>query len=281
LLLERDPSRGGGLNVVDPRPYSRSLWVQDAARPGGWREQTLPTTAAADPAGWLGGVLVAGADARVYLIDPVTGRSLAEPFVPEFDRDHQGTFLGPAILDRETAILADDVGRVRRLELKTTPVPRLVMAAERTLDSRIVADPITTGAAVVVATADGRVRSLAARDLSPVGAWPLEASIAGRPVGLGDGALAMDRGGGVLAFGRDGQKTWSIKLGAEVVGTPLHVGRSLVILTSDGVLHERARGDGAPVGRRPLGVLPAGGPIAMGAEAMIPVAPGTIRPVRP
>jgi outer membrane protein assembly factor BamB len=274
--------RGGKiLSVVVPRPYSKSLWVQDASQPGGWRELTLPATVAAEPVVWQGGVLIPGADARVYLIDPVTGRSIAEPFVPQFDRDHQGTFLGPAILDGDTVILADDVGRVRRLSLKSTPVPRLVMEAERTLDSRIVADPTTTGAAVLVATADGQVRSLAARDLSPVGAWPLDASIAGRPVGLGDGALALDRGGGVLAFGRDGQKTWWIKLGAEVVGAPLLAGRSLVILTSDGMLHVRARADGAPVERRPLGVLPAGGPIAMGSNAMIPVAPGTIRPVRP
>jgi hypothetical protein len=274
--------RGGkALSVLVPRPYSMSLWVQDASQPGGWRELTLPAAVAAEPVVWQGGVLIPGADARVYLIDPVTGRSIAEPFVPQFDRDHQGTFLGPAILDGDTIILADDVDRVRRLSLKTTPVPRLVMEAERTFDSRIVADPTTTGAAVLVATADGQVRSLAARDLSPVGAWPLDASIAGRPVGLGDGALAQDRGGGVLAFGRDGQKTWSIKLGAEVVGAPLLAGRSLVILTSDGMLHVRARADGASMERRPLGVLPAGGPIAMGSDAMIPVAPGTIRPVRP
>ena len=199
--------------------------------------------------------------------------------MPRFDRDHQGSWLAPAVLDRDTVILADDVGRVRRLVLKTTPVPRLTVEAERALDSRIVADPATTGAAVLVATADGRVRSLAARDLSPIGAWPLDASIAGRPVGLGDGGLAMDRAGGILAFGRDGQQTWSIKLGAEIVGAPEALGRSLAILTSDGVLHLRDRSDGAPVDRRPLGVLPAGGPVAIGDGAMIPVAAGTVRPM--
>jgi hypothetical protein len=222
---------------------------------------------------------VPGADGRVYLIDPTTGRSLAEPFVPQFDRDNQGTWLAPAILDPDTAILADDVGRVRRLVVKATHVPRLSEDGARPLDSRIVTDPATTGAAVLVATADGQVRSLAGRDLSPVGAWPLDASIAGPPVGLDDGGLAMDRAGNVMAFGRDGQKAWAIKLGAEVVGAPRVDGPSLVILTSDGVLHLRARADGAPVDRRPLGVLPAGGPIAAGSGAMIPVAPGTIRPM--
>jgi outer membrane protein assembly factor BamB len=276
LRFERD---GQSRSIVVPRPYSRSLWVQDASRPGGWREVPLPASLAADPVVWQGGVLIPGADGRVYLIDPATGRSVAEPFVPQFDRDNQGTWLAPAVLDPETVIVADDVGRVRRLVVKTTPVPRLAGDPERALDSRIVANPATTGAAVLVATADGRVRSLAARDLSPIGAWPLDASIAGQPVGLGDGGLAMDRAGNVLAFGRDGQKAWAIKLGAEVVGAPRVVGQSVVILTSDGVLHLRARADGAPVDRRPLGVLPAGGPIASGAHAMIPVAPGTVRPM--
>jgi outer membrane protein assembly factor BamB len=276
LRLERD---GKPLSVIVPRPFSKSLWVQDASRPGGWRELSLPAAVAADPLVWQDGVLVPGADARVYLIDPITGRSRAEPFVPQFDRDRQGTWLAPVLLDRETVILADDVGRVRRLVLKTTPVPRLAAEVEKPLDSRIVVEPATTGGAVIVATADGRVRSLAARDLSPVGAWPLDASIAGKPVGLGDGGLAMDRAGDIVAFGRDGQKTWSIKLGSEVTGAPQVVGRSIVILTSDGVLHLRARSDGAPLDRRALGILPAGGPIAAGRDAMIPVAPGTVRPL--
>src|SRR5258708_1947305 len=84
------------------------------------------------------------------------------------------------------------------------------------------------------ATPSGGVRALAARDLSPVGAWPLEARLWGRPVGLGDGGLVSDRAGGVMAFGRDGQRIWSIKLGAEVVGSPQVLGRSILFLTADG-----------------------------------------------
>ena len=92
----------------------------------------------------------------------------------------------------------------------------------------------------------------------------------------------MDRGGGVLAFGRDGQKTWSIKLGAEVVGRPCVRRPSLVILTSDGVLHLVARADGrrtaiaaARQSCRPAVRSPPG------RDAMIPVAPGTIPPDGP
>ncbi len=99
------------------------------------------------------------------------------------------------LLDPENVVLADGVGRVARIALKKTPVPRLSDEAETTLDQRIIADPASTGGAVIVATADGKVRALAARDLSPVGSWPLEAPLAGRPYQTKDGCFVMDRGG--------------------------------------------------------------------------------------
>jgi outer membrane protein assembly factor BamB len=276
LRLERD---GQPLIVLAPRPYSNGLWVQDPGKPSGWREVALPTAPAADPLAWGDAVLIPGADGRVYLIDPISGRSRAEPYVPQFDRGRQGAWRAPALLDRGTVALVDEVGRVRRIGRKTTPVPRLSVEAETTLDQRIVADPASTGSALLVATADRRVRSLAARDLSPVGAWPLDVPLAGRPVGLGDGGLVVDRAGGVMAFGRDGQRIWAIKLGAEVVGSPQVMGRSILFLTGDGVLHARARTNGASLDRRALSILPAGGPLPVGHTAMIAVAPGTIRPL--
>ena len=276
LHIERD---GKSVVIIAPQPYSNALWVQDSARPGGWRELRLPATLSTDPLIWGDAVLVPGADGRVYLIDPFTSQSRAEPFVPQFDRDRQGTWRAPAPLDRDTIALADNVGRVRRLGLKTSPVPRLVVESEMSLDSPIVSDPASTGSAVVVATADRQIRSLAARDLSPVGVWKLDAPIAGGPVSLGDGGLAIDRAGGVMAFGRDGQRIWSIKLGAEVVGPPQVIGQSLAFLTGDGVLHLRARSNGASLDQRALGILPAGGLLSAGREAMIAVGPGTIRPL--
>ena len=68
--------------------------------------------------------------------------------------------------------------------IKTKPVARLVGEAEAILEQRIIADPASTGNAVIVVTADRRVRALAARDLSPVGSWALDAPLAGPPIGV-------------------------------------------------------------------------------------------------
>ena len=45
--------------------------------------------------------------------------------------------------------------------------------------------------------------------------WPAD------PIGIGETCFVMDRAGGVMAFGRDGQRLWSIKLNRPSVGAPV------------------------------------------------------------
>ena len=91
LTRDRKP-----LAVLVPRPFSKNYWVQDPAARGGWREVGLPAAMATRPVVWADAMLVPGADGRIYLIDPSTGRSQAEPYVPQFDRDRQGAWRVPA-----------------------------------------------------------------------------------------------------------------------------------------------------------------------------------------
>jgi outer membrane protein assembly factor BamB len=267
------------ISVIVPRERSNELWVQDAAKPGSWRKVGLPAVPAADPIPWGRQILIPGLDSRAYLIDPVTGRSSAEPFVPKFDRDRQGTWTRPARLDNDSIVLADNGGRIARVALKTVPVARLVGEAERILDGRIIADPASTGHAVVVATADGKVRSLTARDLSPVGSWALDAPLASPPIGIGEHCFVMDRAGGVMAFGRDGQRIWSTKLDSAVVGDPVVIDQLIWFLTQGGKLHVRNLSDGQEREQLTLGALPSGGVLMAGKQELVPAGRGTIRPV--
>jgi outer membrane protein assembly factor BamB len=276
LHLEVD---GKSIAAVVPGEVSNDIWVQDTAKPGSWRKLGLPAVPAADPIVLGRDILVPGLDSRAYLIDGVTGRSSAEPYVPKFDRDHQGRWKMPARVDHDSVVFADDVGRVVRATLKTAPVPRLVAEAERVLEERIIADPASTGRAVIIATADGHVRSLAARDLSPVGSWKLDAPLTRAPLGIGDHVLVMDRAGNVLAFGPDGQRIWSIKLDSAVIGEPLVRDQLIWFVTRGGKLHVRSLVDGQPREQLDLGTLPAGGLVMAGKEELVPAARGTIRPV--
>jgi outer membrane protein assembly factor BamB len=268
---------GKSLAAIAPSQRSNHLWVQDPAKAGTWRKIDLPATPAAEPIAWAGGVLIPGVDARVYLVDPLTAQSRAEPFVPKFDRDHQGKWRAPALLDRQTVLLADDDGRLYRIALKTTPVSQLVAEANSTLGQRILAGPVSTGGAVIVVTSDRRVHALAVRDLSPVGTWELEAPLAGPPVRSGDGCFVMDRSGGVMAFGPDGKRTWSIKLGSEVTGAPLIQNDAVWMITGDGQIHVRGRSDGAARDRFAVGILPESGLLLAGKQVLVAAGIGTVQ----
>ncbi len=268
---------GKAFAAIAPKDRSSFLWVQDPDTAGAWRKIGLPSPPAADPIGWGDGILIPGADTRAYLIDPLTSRSRAEPFVPKFDRDRQGTWLRPARLDQESVVLADDVGRVLRVAHKTKPVARLIGEAQAVLDQRIIADPASTGSAVIVVTADKRVRALAARDLSPVGSWVLDAPLAGPPIGIEDMCFVMDRAGGVMAFGRDGQRIWSIQLESAVVGAPQVRDQSVWLITQRGLLHVRALSNGQARGELALSLLPSGGLVLAAKQLLVPVGQGTLR----
>ena len=270
---------GKPLTVIAPHERSNLLWVQGPDTSESWHRVGLPTAPAADPIAWGSGVLIPGLDSRAYLIDPLTGQSQAEPFVPKFDRDRQGTWFSPTRLDKDTVVLADDVGRLIRLDLKTAPIARLVGEAVRVLDQRIIAAPASTGNAVIVATADRHVRALAARDLSPVGSWALGAPLAGHPIRSGETCFVMDRSGGVMAFGRDGQRAWSIQLDSAVVGAPVVVDQLVWFLTQGGKLHVLALSNGQKREQLELGALPSGGLLMAGKQEIVPAGKGVIRPV--
>ncbi len=265
------------LDIVVPRALGDTLWIETDQEGPGWRKVVLPAELAAPPVVWGGGILAPGRDQRIYLVDPITARPMAEPFIPRFDRELQGEPLAPAIIDADSIVVADSVGRVRRLMRKTTPTERLTAEAETTLDKPIIAPPTSTGGAVIVVTADGKARSLAARDLSPVGAWPLEAPLAGPPHGRAGGAFVVDQAGGVMAFDKEGRRVWSINLGHPVVGQPFTRDDVALFATSDGVLHVRALADGATRARESLGDVPAGGLLMIGGQAVLASGKSTLR----
>jgi outer membrane protein assembly factor BamB len=142
-----------------------------------------------------------------------------------------------------------------------------------------VADPVSTGGAVIVATADRKARALSARDLSASGSWSLTAPLAGPPSAIENGCVVADRSGDVMAFSRDGERVWSISLGAAAVGRPLLEQQALWFVTADGFLHVRARSDGASRQRVALGALPSSGLFRLGDLLLVGAGRGSVRPL--
>lgn len=105
----------------------------------------------------------------------------------------------------------------------------------------------------------------------------LDAPLAGPPIGVDDMCFVMDRAGGVMAFGRNGQRIWSIQLESAVVGSPVIRDQSVWMITQRGKLHVRAQSDGQARAEVALSVLPSGGLIMAGKKLLVPVGQGTVR----
>jgi len=82
-----------------------------------------------------------------------------------------------------------------------------------------------------------------------------------------------------MAFSRDGQRVWSIRLDSAVIGSPVVVDQSVWFLTSGGKLHVRALSDGEKRESFDLGTLPKSGLLMAGRQEVIPAGKGVIRPV--
>ncbi|HEV3164513.1 MAG TPA: PQQ-binding-like beta-propeller repeat protein, partial [Isosphaeraceae bacterium] len=162
-----------GVTYIVPSGGTSQILVREGSSP--LRTVNLPAPLGAAPLLWGSNLMVPGGDSRVYLIDPKNGASMAEPYVPPFDRDHPIRWRTPARLDDTTVVLADEVGTVRRLAVTEGPNPKLEVKAEVDVKASLLTDPVATEAAILLITSDGKVRALASRDLSPVGSWELEA----------------------------------------------------------------------------------------------------------
>ncbi len=275
----RVQAEGKALDMIVPKALGKTLWLEAPGERNGWKTVVLPVDLAATPILWSGGLLAPGSDQRVYLVDPITAKPLSEPFVPRFDRDRQGQLLEPVPLEGDSVAIADTVGRVRRLMRKSTPSERLSLEAEATLDKGIIARPAATGSAVVVVTADGQVHSLVARDLSPTGAWPLDAPLAQPPVSHADGALVVDQAGGIMAFDRDGRRAWYSKLNKPVVGPPTQHDGVVYAATADGVFHALASDDGRALSSEKIGEIPSGGLFFLGGKPVLATGASSLRPI--
>lgn len=242
------------------------------------RRVLLPAPLGTVPAAWGGGLLIAGTQGRAYLIDPLSGRSSAEPFVPPYDRSRPIAWLAPATLEGDALALADRTGVVRRFDRPAPDRPRLVPSQEVNLSEPIVAGPASTGGALIFVTADGRIRSLAARDLSPQGAWSLGAPLEGGPWSVDSHVFVSDIRGGLTVFGPAGGRSWSVDgSGATLSGPPIIREGAVIWLDRDGVLYRHSLADGTALDRQPLGILPAGGPVLMDRDVLIPTGPGSLR----
>ncbi len=279
----RVPSQGaswlrcGETTVMIPEPRANHILARkgDAA----YKRFELPAPLGASPIAWGKDVLIPGSDGRIYLIDPATGEFAADPFVPRFDKSRPSQWLSPVLVDGDSVILAERDGLIRRLVKTDKPRPKLSVTGESRLGKPISGEIATTGASIVIATSDNKLRTLATRDLSPVGSVDLTGLRSVGPIAVGEFVFCGDSAGGVAAFGKDGRRIWQSTLRSPMTDAPAIHNGAAWFLTRAGAIESRKMSDGLPAERLMLGVLPAGPPQPAGNLLVIPAGLGSMRPV--
>ena len=276
LRLEVD-----GATVLVPTPDADQVLVRDSA--SGYRSVALPAHLAALPLPIGKNILVSGQGGRVYLVDAHTGLSVADPFVPPFDRSKPTRWRTPVALDGEASLVSDADGVLRRLVVETNPRPRLVVAHERKLDSPMLGNPVSTGPAILLVTADLKIRSFSARDLAPLGSWLITVAPAVDPIFVGGFAFVVDAAGQVFAFDRDGRRLWTATLREpRVVGPPVVRGEAVWFATRDGSgVEALALADGRSLGQTRLDVEVAAGLLTSDTDLIIPTGSSTLQTFLP
>jgi outer membrane protein assembly factor BamB len=266
----------GDLTIVVPSTVADYILVREGS--GAFRRVNLPAALGAAPVLWGSDLFAPGGDGRAYLIDPKTGGSKAEPYVPPFDKAKPTRWLAPVKLEDDAVVIADTSGRIRRLIKQTDPRVHLAVSGEAEIRGGLATDPAASGIAVVLATEDGQIRSLAGNDLGALGQWPLESPRSLGPVSSSGHAFVADSAGRVLAFGGEGRRLWTVDMKeSPPLGAPVVRDGSALFLGRDGTLHRRSLTDGKALDRNVLGILPSGGPWAIGPDIAVAVGPGSIR----
>jgi outer membrane protein assembly factor BamB len=265
-----------GATVVVPEPAASRIFVRVGS--GEFRPVELPAPLASPILALGKDLVIPGLDGRIYLVDPRTGASAADPYVPPFDRSRPIRWRTPVPVEGGAFVLADSEATLRRLAVDHSGRPRLAVTSELKLDKALVTDPTSTGASILVVTVDGKVRSLASRDLGPQGSWPLEAPRLLGPIVVAEHAFVADAAGNVLAFAPDGRRIWSVRMRDTVAaGPPAVLDRSAWFLGRDGSIQRFSIDDGTPQSWALLDILPSGGPLAVGPELAMPTGRGSVR----
>jgi outer membrane protein assembly factor BamB len=201
-------------------------------------------------------LIVRSASGLVTALDPASGQTRWSARTPK-------PSILPAVVDGSRVLLAGT--RILALDATTGRVVQ-----DEPLVAPAVMAPVSTGAFLLVAEADGALRAYEAASMRmswffPTGR-PLEAppAVDGRLVVIG----TPDRRAIALNL-ENGHKEWTFKLGATVQVAPTLTPRYALVASNEGLLYAFGRGNGHVSWLAPLSSRPLGPPIVVDAQVFI------------
>ena len=275
-----DVLRVGATHVWRPPVGGTEILVWSASRVDAGSDPAwvkLPVPLGAPMAVFGHGLLVPGADGRIYWISPASGREMAQPFQETIDAARPDTWRTPTVVDDRRFLVADVRGALYQCELRAEPTSHLALARKVALDAPV-RSPIAVaeGIAYFVDSRDV-LRAVRADDLGEVGSWKLPGRPTLGPVRAADEVFLHVNGDGLWRL-RGGNVIWKRDIGTDrPAGCPLVVDDVVCVATVKGRLLSLALADATEVASFQMETPFAGTPIAFRDRVVAPVVDGSLR----
>ncbi len=262
------------------RPADR-LWIVQA-KSGELQRSPWTDPVDSPPVGVAGGLLLANPAGQMCLIDPTTGKSLADPFQPLVAPGAPPQWLRPAAVpELKEAVVADRQGHVFRLGIAEKPAPHLVAASSAMLAAGLEGDVAVNGEFAFVASMDGKLNALGLVDLKGAKQWPLGGELIWGPRRVGKWVLLATESE-LLCFDSRPELLWHVPLfGGAPIDTPLVDGKNFLVATTDGVVARVDQATGQVKSKLELDQPLAGGPVQAGALWVFTARDGSLLFVKP
>jgi outer membrane protein assembly factor BamB len=233
------------------------------------RSLPLISPLAAPPLALGNHLLVPTRSGQVLLLDPATGKNVAEPFQPRLESGAQIAWRVPGLAGSDEAVLADDRQRLFRLGVADQPRPHLAARKEQNLTDTIVSPVVAVEGAVYAADAQGRLFSYTLADLAAGNDWNLNAPVSFGPVAVGERVLVATADAQLHCFAGQ-ERRWQVGLAyGPLSGPPLVVDGTWVLASTRGVVWTVNSADGQELAHVELGQPLASGALALGDQLLL------------
>lgn len=247
------------------------------AQPAKWDRLELDDQPAAAPIAFAGGLLVAGREGQVTLLDASTGRPRLAPFQPPLRGGEVFHWRPPVALDDEQFVISDGHSKLYRVEIRDRPQPHLAAAAEAETSSPIVSSLALLDDRIFAVTSEGKLVSFRLPTLEPADPSTIEGNVVLGPARVGQQALLATDRDRLLCIDGDGSRRWEVELlYGPLAGPPVELDGAIYCAAVGGTVWRLDPQSGSETARVELGETLDSALVAYGSRFLIAARDGTV-----
>jgi outer membrane protein assembly factor BamB len=219
-----------------------------------WIKLDSPITAAATQLG--NGIIVPLEIGQVFYLSAADGSRLATPFQPTLEPGKKWKYTAATAIEGDPPrfVIADGLGKIYLVSLARGPAPHLDVVTEADAGPHPIESPfVVLGDSAFAVGGSSHLLRVELPSLKPAGDSNLPAPANWGPYHAGDAMILATADNKLMAIGADGQTRWSVPTEhGDLIGAPLVLDDSLLVVYKNGVVERRSLADGAAAASKNL-----------------------------